>query len=112
MVQRIIESLVVFICSISIVYFVNMRMNGPFPSKKPFRVYRNEMIELNDHLHFPIEIRFSNEEWNSSLSPSFGRQTYWINTVAYRPYGFQHSKHRKDLDEFEKICFEHEGRPH
>lgn len=72
----------------------------------------DEFIERNHFVHFPIEIRFGRSETNSYLSPSFQRETCWINTVAYRPFGIEHRQHRKYFEEFERICFEHSGRPH
>lgn len=69
-------------------------------------------VETNHHVHFPVEIRFGRAEWTSCLSPSFGRPTCWINTVAYRPYAREHAEHRPFFREFERICLAHGGRPH
>ena len=69
-------------------------------------------IEEHKNVHFPLEIRFSKEEDLSYLSPAYKRQTCWINTVAYRPYGKTHFEHRAFFDTFESICHKHNGRPH
>ncbi|CAF1026783.1 unnamed protein product [Adineta ricciae] len=71
-----------------------------------------QSMEVHRSVHFPIEIRFSKAEDLSFLSPAYGRQTCWINTVAYRPYGVDHSLHRAFFQAFEKICLKHNGRPH
>ncbi|UJR20332.1 hypothetical protein I4U23_023463 [Adineta vaga] len=71
-----------------------------------------QSMENHKNVHFPIEIRFSKAEDLSFLSPGYGRETCWINTVAYRPYGVDHSHHRAFFQAFEKICHKHHGRPH
>ncbi|CAF0897961.1 unnamed protein product [Rotaria sordida] len=70
-----------------------------------------KFMEENSNVHFPIEIRFSKEDL-SYLSPGYKRQTCWINTVAYRPFGKTHFEHRSFFDAFESICYKHNGRPH
>ncbi|CAF2640385.1 unnamed protein product [Rotaria sp. Silwood2] len=74
-------------------------------------VQLEKLMENNINVHFPIEIRFSKEEL-SYLSPAYKRQTCWINTVAYRPFGKTHLEHRSFFDAFETICYKHNGRPH
>ena len=70
------------------------------------------IMDDNQHVHFPIEIRFSKEEDLSYLSPAYQRQTCWINTVSYRPYGKTHCEHRAFFHRFESICAKYRGRPH
>ena len=71
-----------------------------------------QVMEKNQNVHFPIEIRFSKDEDLSYLSPAYQRQTCWINTVSYRPYGKTHSEHQEFFRIFENICHKHQGRPH
>ena len=71
-----------------------------------------QAMEETGNVHFPIEIRFSKKEDLSYLSPAYQRQTCWINTVSYRPYGKSHSEHRSFFQAFETICYKHTGRPH
>lgn len=70
------------------------------------------VINRNQHVHFPIEIRFSKDEHDSYLSPAYQRKTCWINTVSYRPYGRTHTEHQEFFQLFENICHKYHGRPH
>lgn len=70
------------------------------------------VMDQDETVHFPIEIRFSRDEHLSYLSPAYQRKTCWINTVAYRPYGKIHSEHRRFFQRFESICAKYHGRPH
>ncbi|CAL1697949.1 unnamed protein product [Somion occarium] len=60
--------------------------------------------------HFPLEIRFSDQDdiW---LSPSSGTRTTWIGIIQYKPYGFN-VPYRKLFAQFEAILAKHGGRPH
>ncbi len=71
-----------------------------------------QSMDDNPNVHFPIEIRFSKSEDLSYLSPAYQRQTCWINTVSYRPYGKTHFEHRPFFQAFENICYKYNGRPH
>ncbi|CAF3164805.1 unnamed protein product [Rotaria socialis] len=71
-----------------------------------------KLMEQNNYVHFPIEIRFSKDEDLSYLSPAYKRKTCWINTVAYRPFGKNHLEHQTYFKAFESICYKHNGRPH
>ena len=60
--------------------------------------------------HFPIEIRFSSPD-QIYLSPSFGRDTCYINIIIYRPYG-KEVPYQKFWNSFEQIMKQNDGRPH
>ena len=64
----------------------------------------------NIYVHFPIEIRFVKED-DIYLSPSFGRDSTFINIIMYRPYGKDVS-HQVYWNQYEKIMKEAGGRPH
>lgn len=75
-----------------------------------------ELIQLIEtpsnqiYAHFPIEIRFTAQD-QIYLSPSFGRDTCYINIIIYRPYG-KEIPYRKFWNEFEAIMKRNSGRPH
>jgi L-gulonolactone oxidase len=75
-----------------------------------------ELIQLIEspanqiYAHFPIEIRFTAQD-QIYLSPSFGRDTCYVNVIMYRPYG-KEIPYRHYWDEFESIMKRNDGRPH
>ncbi|KAG2183308.1 hypothetical protein INT43_006313 [Umbelopsis isabellina] len=61
-------------------------------------------------VHFPVEIRFVDEDdvW---MSPSFGRKTCYIGVIMYRPYG-KPVPYKKYWRVYEDIMRSLGGRPH
>ncbi|KAI9321819.1 D-arabinono-1,4-lactone oxidase-domain-containing protein [Dichotomocladium elegans] len=61
-------------------------------------------------VHFPIEIRFVDEDdiW---LSPCYGVKTCYIGVIMYRPYG-NPVPYKKYWKAYEDIMRAHHGRPH
>lgn len=66
--------------------------------------------ENNLKVHFPVEIRFVEEDdvW---LSPAYGRKTCYIGVIMYRPYG-KPVPYKKYWKAYEDIMREYNGRPH
>lgn len=60
--------------------------------------------------HFPVEVRFVAAD-DIYLSPSFGRDSCYINIIMYRPFG-RSTDHHKYWDEYERIMKNAGGRPH
>jgi L-gulonolactone oxidase len=71
----------------------------------------NKYIEEHDlKVHFPVEIRFVDEDdvW---LSPAYGRKTCYIGVIMYRPYG-NPVPYKKYWKGYEDIMRQFNGRPH
>ncbi|KAI9480531.1 MAG: D-arabinono-1,4-lactone oxidase-domain-containing protein [Benjaminiella poitrasii] len=68
------------------------------------------ITESNLKVHFPVEIRFVDEDdvW---LSPAYGRKTCYIGVIMYRPYG-KPVPYKKYWKGYENIMREFNGRPH
>lgn len=70
--------------------------------------------ELNDphglRTHFPIEIRFTEQDdiW---LSPTFQQRATYIGAIQYRPFNLP-VPYKKYFRGFERVLLAHEGRPH
>nr|XP_027193755.1 L-gulonolactone oxidase-like [Dermatophagoides pteronyssinus] len=70
-------------------------------------------IDQNDngwYAHFPIEVRFVRQS-PIYLSPSYGRDSTYINIISYRPYG-KHVDHTDYWNCYETIMKRYGGRPH
>ncbi|KAI9365256.1 D-arabinono-1,4-lactone oxidase-domain-containing protein [Pilaira anomala] len=71
----------------------------------------DKFITENDlKVHFPVEIRFVDEDdvW---LSPAYGRKTCYIGVIMYRPYG-KAVPYKKYWKGYEDLMREYNGRPH
>lgn len=60
--------------------------------------------------HFPVEVRFTASD-DIYLSPSFGRDSCYINIISYRPYS-KEIPYKEWWDSYEKIVKDVGGRPH
>lgn len=62
------------------------------------------------YAHFPVEVRFCRSS-EIYLSPTYGRDTTYINIICYRPYG-KFVPHWQYWDLYERIVKKAGGRPH
>lgn len=62
------------------------------------------------YAHFPVEVRFVAAD-DIYLSPSYGRDSCYINIIMYRPFG-RSIEYQKYWDEYERLMKEAGGRPH
>ncbi|KAI7905527.1 D-arabinono-1,4-lactone oxidase-domain-containing protein [Cokeromyces recurvatus] len=68
------------------------------------------IVENDLKVHFPVEIRFVDEDdvW---LSPAYGRKTCYIGIIMYRPY-HKPVPYKKYWKGYEDIMRQFKGRPH
>lgn len=62
------------------------------------------------YVHFPVEVRFTRPS-DIYLSPSYGRETTYINIICYRPYR-KYVDHAYWWDVYEAAVKRAGGRPH
>ncbi|SAM02442.1 hypothetical protein [Absidia glauca] len=74
------------------------------------RQLEDYITKHNLKVHFPVEIRFVDEDdiW---LSPAYGRKTCYIGVIMYRPYG-NPVPYKKYWKGYEDIMRKYNGRPH
>ncbi|KAG9292380.1 hypothetical protein G9A89_015250 [Geosiphon pyriformis] len=79
-------------------------------TKEAIKKIEKWIEETNSNVHFPIEVRFVDEDdiW---LSPAFGRKVCYIGIIMYRPY---HAPvpYKKYWAAYEEIMRSCQGRPH
>jgi len=71
-------------------------------------------LETKIEAHFPIEIRFSQSDDDIALSPTRNLEDggCWIGVIVYKPFFREPLFTKHFFEQFEKIMFKLNGRPH
>merc|ERR1711916_49186 len=69
------------------------------------------ITRLDLHVHFPVEVRFVDEE-SSWIAPNGGRKTAYVGIVMYKPKGRNPPDWPKYFQAFESLASSLGGRPH
>ncbi len=64
------------------------------------------------YVHFPIEVRFVAKDEDILLSPSYGRDSCYINVIAFKSYSRTPPRFREYFEGFAKMMHSLDGRPH